>query len=126
MVKPGDAVPRSDNRQRRRQITVRVTDHERETLARRAEQHGYDAVGEYLRDAGIGGHRTMKRDIGRAIGHLGKIGSNLNQIARVANTTGEIDPDEARTVLADVDEAVEILMNRAEGRGDDDSQGGQE
>ena len=122
MVKPGDGVRRSDSRNRNHKINVRVSDDERRTIQRRAYQHGYDCVGEYVRASAIGGHKIERRDIGRAIGHLGKIGSNLNQIAKVANSdrsTQNIDPYDARAVLDGVHDAVDYLTRRADGQVDD-------
>jgi len=45
--------------------------------------------------------------------HLSKIGSNLNQIARVANSNGVISSDEIYEVLDDVRELIDELRERA-------------
>ncbi|WP_328664666.1 plasmid mobilization relaxosome protein MobC [Nocardia salmonicida] len=45
--------------------------------------------------------------------HLSKVGANLNQIARVANSNGVISADEIHEVLDDVRELIDELRERA-------------
>lgn len=45
--------------------------------------------------------------------HLSKVGANLNQLARVANSNGVISPDEIGEVLDDVRELIDELRERS-------------
>ena len=80
---------------RRNNITVKLTDIELELLNQKAEMAGTSKA-EYLRNLLIG--TPMKvcyeivadmQDLRKLVGEYGKIGSNLNQIAKYFNTGGE-------------------------------------
>lgn len=83
----------SDKRQRTRQCLVRFTDAEFATLADRASKTGYTRSA-FIRAAALGdaGPRAQRRvpadrdSLLRILGQCGKIGSNVNQIARQLNT----------------------------------------
>jgi hypothetical protein len=55
-----------------------------------------------------------KELLARVLGQLGKVGSNLNQVARATNSTGA-EIDEVRAAIAEVREAAQEVM-RALGR----------
>ncbi|MDH6258428.1 hypothetical protein [Bradyrhizobium sp. BR13661] len=73
-------------------IAVRCTAQERATITEAAAKSGL-AVGAYLRATALGspGPRAVRRppverkELARLLGHLGKVGSNLNQIAHAYN-----------------------------------------
>lgn len=79
---------------RKRIIPVRCTEHERVAIKAVAEEAGL-SVGAFLRllalgDAGLRAVRkppVEKAELARILGQLGKIGSNVNQIARAVNST---------------------------------------
>jgi hypothetical protein len=84
------------------------------------------SVGAYLRTMALGspGPRAVRRpsveraDLARLLGELGKIGSNVNQLARAANTSGDMPAvDELAAITADVRVLRDALM-KALGRGD--------
>lgn len=102
---------------RDRQINVRVTDAERAKIAQRATSLGLSA-GAYLAEAGLadGGDspadRIRRREAVDAAlsvrAQLAWIGNNLNQIAHVANASGEIYGPQLEAVLARVLEVVAV------------------
>jgi hypothetical protein len=74
-------------------IAVRCTIEQRAAIRERAIQSGL-SIGAFLRARALGdpGPRPVRRprvgqaELARLLGHVGKIGSNVNQIARIANT----------------------------------------
>ncbi len=74
-------------------IALRCTDEDRAFLEESAAQAGL-SVGAFLRTLALGtaGARAVKRpsveraQLGKLLGEIGKLGSNVNQIARWANT----------------------------------------
>lgn len=89
---------KSDNRQRQQVLRCRVTETEAAEIAARAEALGV-SMPALMRAAALGIEppRSNKRipgvtliELAHLRGHLGKIGSNLNQLARIANTTGAL------------------------------------
>ena len=80
---------------RRNNITVKLTDIELELLNQKAEMAGTSKA-EYLRSLLIGTLIKVRyeivadmQDLRKLVGEYGKIGSNLNQIAKYFNTGGE-------------------------------------
>jgi hypothetical protein len=79
---------------RNRLINLRCTDHERVAIQTIAEDTGF-SVGAFLRLLALGnaGPRAVRKppaeraELARLLGELGKIGSNVNQIAKTVNTT---------------------------------------
>ncbi len=78
-------------------VAVRCSDAEHATMTAAAAQAGL-SVGAYLRTLALGkaGPRSVRRppveraELARALGLIGNYGSNLNQLARVANTNGQL------------------------------------
>ena len=99
---------KSERRQRTATIYARVTPDEKSAFLARADRAGMAAAA-FARAALIGeaGPRAQRRipadsaALRQILGHLGKTGSNLNQIARYLHTGGE-----AETVLPDLREAL--------------------
>lgn len=128
----------SEKRKRGTSIGVRMTPEERAEVDRRADAAGL-SVAAYLRACALGdaGPRATrkppvaKQEMVRILGQLGKIGSNLNQLARAVNMGA--DPNGlADDIKAAVVAIIEIHTDatRALGRGpmekdseDDDSEG---
>lgn len=77
-------------------IPVRCTTEERIAIKAVADKAGL-SVGAYLRAAALGnaGPRAVRRppierkELARLLGHLGKVGSNLNQLAHAYNRVGQ-------------------------------------
>lgn len=95
---------KSEKRQRVRQVKARMTEAEHAVFLARADKAGMTSAA-FLRAAAIGdaGPRAQKRVpadasvLRQVLGHIGKTGSNLNQISRYLHTGGE-----AQTVLPDI------------------------
>ena len=83
----------SETRQRRKTVTVRLTDMEFMSLESAAGRSGL-TLADYARSSmlsiePIGRSRPIKIDrdgLRRLLGHLGKIGSNINQMAHQMNS----------------------------------------
>jgi hypothetical protein len=98
---------------------------EHAALMAAAAQAGLPA-GAYIRSLVLGapGPRTRRQppanqaELARLLGELGRIGSNVNQLARIANTTGDMPPDaQLATIAGDVRAMRDALMTVL-GRGD--------
>jgi hypothetical protein len=78
-------------------IPVRCTAVERAAIKAVADKAGL-SVGAFLRAAALGdaGPRSVRRppierkELARLLGHLGKVGSNLNQLAHAFNSRGRV------------------------------------
>ena len=78
-------------------IPVRCTAVERAAIKAVADKAGL-SVGAFLRAAALGdaGPRAVRRppierkELARLLGHLGKVGSNLNQLAHAFNSRGRV------------------------------------
>jgi Bacterial mobilisation protein (MobC) len=85
----------SEKRRRQAQIKIRLTEDERRILD---DKRGEMSPGDYIRHALLGSRRMRRRPspsadtaaLVKLHAQLGAIGNNLNQIARVANTSGRV------------------------------------
>lgn len=97
----------SGNRQRTKQCLVRFTAEEFARIADKADKAGI-ASAAFLRAAALGdaGPRAQRRPpadhqaLRRILGELGRVGNNINQIARQMNTGGQPPVPELRQALA--------------------------
>lgn len=88
----------TDRRQRGVTVTVRMTPEERAQLEALSSRSGL-AAGAFLRAAAFGGAgpRAQRRPsadhavLRQLLGELGRVGNNINQIARTLNTGGTPD-----------------------------------
>ena len=87
----GGRPPLPANRRRSRTITVSVHSQEWSTIVGRASEAGL-CVSVYVRKAALGARMSAKVNAS-VIRQLGRIGANMNQLARVANRTGQL-PEE--------------------------------
>lgn len=82
---------------RERLIHLRCNDHERAAIKAAAAEAGF-SVGAFLRLLALGdaGPRAVRKppvecgELARLLGALGKIGSNVNQIAKAIHTTSNL------------------------------------
>lgn len=115
---------RSGSNKRKRLVVlgVRLTPEERDLIDRHAERAAL-TVGSYARGVLLGVEPPRqarrppveKRELARLLGHIGHIGSNVNQIARVLNGGGEADLpalDDALDQLADIRAALLAALGR--------------
>jgi len=87
MAQAGDGKKRSDKRRAHVRLTKRLTLKEAVDFEKQALAAGFRNSQEYL-SAFIRGETTAaptRKDMGSLIGHLGKVGGNLNPIARKLN-----------------------------------------
>jgi len=78
-------------------ISVRCTAKERSRIDEAAREAGL-SIGAYLRALALGdaGPRAVRRppverkELARLLGHLGKVGSNVNQLAHAFNSRGRV------------------------------------
>lgn len=110
---------------RGRFIAVRCSDTEHASIAEKAAEAGL-SVGAFLRSLALGdaGPRAVRRppverkELGRLLGHLGKVGSNINQLAHAFNRDRIIPGfPEILAMREDVRQMRAVLM-KALGRGD--------
>jgi hypothetical protein len=95
------------NRQRTKQCLVRFTEQEFAEIIEKADRAGSPAAA-FLRAAALGspGPRARRRPpadhvaLRQILGHCGRIGNNINQIAKRLNTGGDADIAELREALA--------------------------
>ena len=87
----GGRPPLPANRRRSRTVTVSVNAEEWSAIAGRASETGL-CVSVYVRKAALGA-RMSARVNASVVRQLGRIGANVNQLARVANRTGRL-PEE--------------------------------
>jgi Bacterial mobilisation protein (MobC) len=99
-------------------IAVRVTVEDRAKIADAAGEAGL-SIGAFLRSLALGsaGARAVKRpsvervELARLLGELGKLGSNVNQIAKAFNSTGRIPtPQELPVMQTDIAAIRAALM----------------
>lgn len=93
-------------------ITIRLTDLEYEIITTAAEQTGR-SLSEYIRHQAIHGSVKVSypivapiEDIQKMTWEIGKIGNNLNQIARYFNSGGM----QTRSIREDINECISELM----------------
>jgi hypothetical protein len=113
----------SERRRRHLRLSIRFSDEELTGLAATARRAGY-TLSSYARFILVGTKplRSARRPpvetelLARALGQLGKIGSNINQIAHVLNRNRDPDPPpsslaiEISEFLNDLGEARAMLM----------------
>lgn len=113
---PWKGRPRSAN-PRNAWVHVRVTADERAKLDEAAERAGLE-LGPYVVQAALGAPRPRqrrrlqldRRDLAQLLGQLGTAGGNLNQLAKIANQTGQLPAAEAlATVLLDIRTAAQAI-----------------
>jgi Bacterial mobilisation protein (MobC) len=106
-------------------ISFRCTAKDHAAIHEKAAKAGL-SVGAFLRNLALGspGPRAVRRppierkELARLLGHLGKIGGNINQIAKAFNSGGQTPGfAEMVAVLREVGEMRAALM-KALGRGD--------
>jgi hypothetical protein len=97
----------SDKRQRGETVTIRLTKDERDALDALASRSGL-AIGAFMRAAAFGdaGPRAQRRPpidhvaLRQILGLCGRIGNNLNQIAKCLNQGRPLDIPELKEALA--------------------------
>ena len=104
-------------------VPVRCTAEERAAIKAVADKAGL-SVGAFLRAAALGdaGPRSVRRppverkELARLLGHLGKVGSNLNQLAYAFNSRGRVpalaELKDMRTYVGQMRDALMAALGR--------------
>jgi len=101
------------NRKRATQLIVRVTPEEKDHIYKKMELYGSSNFNTYARKMLIDGY-VVKVDTGhfQELAHeVNKIGTNINQLTRVANTTGTINKNDINRVQELVNELWQLLKS---------------
>ena len=114
--------PKETDMKREHRVTIRLTDTEFSIIENAAEQAEM-SISEYMRTQSMQGQVNARfeivadvAEIKKLIGEFGKIGSNLNQIARYFNQGGIISTEmknEIRKSLRDIYEMKYEVMKMA-------------
>ncbi len=108
---------------------IRCTNEERVAIKAAADQAGL-SVGAFLRASALGdaGPRAVRRppverkELARLLGHLGKVGSNINQLAHAFNSTrripGSAELEAVRQQIGEMRDALMKALGRAGHPGD--------
>lgn len=121
--------PKETDMKREHRVTIRLTDTEFSIIENAAEQAEM-SISEYMRTQTMQGQVNARfeivadvAEIKKLIGEFGKIGSNLNQIARYFNQGGIISTEmknEIRKSLRDIYEMkYEVMRMTGDFRGSD-------
>ena len=121
--------PKETDMKREHRVTIRLTDTEFSIIENAAEQAEM-SISEYMRTQTMEGQVNARfeivadvAEIKKLIGEFGKIGSNLNQIARYFNQGGIISTEmknEIRKSLRDIYEMkYEVMRMAGDFRGSD-------
>ena len=121
--------PKETDMKREHRVTIRLTDTEFSIIENAAEQAEM-SISEYMRTQTMQGQVNARfeivadvAEIKKLIGEFGKIGSNLNQIARYFNQGGIISTEmknEIRKSLRDIYEMkYEVMKMAGDFRGSD-------
>ena len=117
----------SEKRQRNRLISLRLSDGEFNRIAARADACGL-GVSSFLRASGLDGdagpraHRRPPADhriLRQILGQLGRVGNNINQIARALNSEDKSklpQLQEALKVYAEIRKAILEALGKNNGR----------
>ena len=113
----------SENRARGGIVAFRVSESERDELARAAERAGL-TLGSYVRQRVLTAPKTRavrrppieQKLLAQLLGQLGRVGGNIHQIVKHMNFGSGVMHDELRSALTSFEEAAAAIME-AMGRG---------
>jgi len=90
-----------------------ISDQEAQFLSVKMKEAGIRNKSAYLRKMALDGY-IIRQDytvLNKFIYELNRIGNNLNQMAKVANTYGTVDPSELKTVEKELDRIWQQLSS---------------
>ena len=105
------------NRKRAVQLIVRVTSDEKDFIYKKMEQFGTQNFNTYARKMLIDGYviRVDLEQFQMLAAEVNKIGTNINQIAKISNTTGMIFGDDIEKLKEMVNEVWQLLKSSLSG-----------
>lgn len=117
MESPSAKRKRSDKRHRQKRLTIRFDDNEWEAIQTRATDAGVSVAGYsravILNTKPLRASRKPSVDtvhLAQTLAQLGKIGSNVNQLAKLAHLGGWPDHDDLATASAAVRNACDSVL----------------
>jgi len=114
----------TETRKRQQLLPVRCTAEELQELRAAKEAGGFDTMADFIRARCLRTRRDPRvsladrQQFARILAQAGKIGSNINQLARVANTHGELPAAHALESIWQEVNAIRSALMSALGRGD--------
>ena len=107
----------TNNRQRRRSVTVRLTEEEYQAAESKADAAGH-AMGAFTRAALLGapGPRSRRRlpadrrELLRLLGEINRVGNNINQIARALNAERSYNHIDLELAFKNLDEIRHAIL----------------
>lgn len=108
--------PKKEETQKRvHRISIRLTDTELLSLGDKTQAAGM-SMSNYLRKAVLSGRVVVRKnsDSVAVVSQLMKIGTNLNQLTRLAHIHGEYDREHLHSVLSGVQNVVMKLIDDSE------------
>ena len=102
-------------RKRDQNVLLRFSMDEMKLLHKKMEEAGIHNREAYLRKMALDGY-IIKEDYSMLKGvfhELSRIGNNLNQVAKVANTYGDVNQSELKAIKKDLDKIWQLLLSLA-------------
>ncbi|MFN7402509.1 MAG: plasmid mobilization protein [Alphaproteobacteria bacterium] len=99
----------SDKRKRTKTLLIKMNDEEKQIIIENAQVRGM-ATSTYMRETAVAGKPVLSKkrnmDTHAVVVELGRIGSNINQMAKVANTMGLIEKEPLTAALDELRQAI--------------------
>lgn len=102
------------NRKRNHSVLLRFSEEEMEFLQQKMNEAGIKNREAYLRKMALDGY-IIRQDYGVLKGvtnELSRIGNNLNQMAKIANTYHDINRSELETIEGDIKKIWQLLTSQ--------------
>jgi hypothetical protein len=99
---PGGRPPKAPEDRKTTQLKIWVTPAQAADIRQKAKSHGFKYAGQYMSKTiceSVGGTTRIIRLDPRDMSNLGRIGNNLNQIAKHLNCGGNFDKEMLRYVM---------------------------
>lgn len=93
-------------RKRNHAVLLRFSTDETAFLQKKMDEAGIQNREAYLRKMALDGY-IIRQDytvLNKFINELNRIGNNLNQVAKIANTYGDVDQTELKNIEKDIDQ----------------------
>jgi len=101
-------------RKRNNPMLLRLSDDELVLLHQKMDESGIRNREAYLRKMALDGY-IIKQDfstVKEVVYELNKIGNNLNQLTRIANTYGDVYLSEIKTIKKDIEKIWQLLSSK--------------
>jgi Bacterial mobilisation protein (MobC) len=106
-------IDKEEKEQRKKTFQLRLSEVEMLQIKERMTEKNYKNMSDFIRTQCIAPHKINKKNFLQLAYEVNKIGNNLNQIARVANTEKKIDLA-VISKIRDVDNLLTQLLKQSE------------